>query len=350
VCFASLFAIGCNSGSAPQGNTSTNGNGGGTKETLTYPYKIVTTCAMVTDIVKQVAGDKAEVSGLIGEGVDPHLYQPSRNDVVELLSAQVVFYSGLMLEGGMGDKFSQVSRKGVQVFAVTESLDEKFLRQPDEFEGHFDPHVWMDVVAWSEATQFIAQALSEYDPDNKSTYEENAAAYQAELKKLDEYSKKVIASVPKEQRVLITAHDAFGYFSRAYDIPVRSVQGLSTESEAGINDINELVDFIVENKVKAIFVESSVAQENIKSVIENCTKRGAEVTIGGELYSDAMGAPGTYEGTYFGMIDHNATLIARALGGEAPEKGLNGKLGHGEAEHKEETDGATEKSDGAEEK
>ena len=322
----SLLALGCNARVAPAPPPATpNGNGASTK-TLTYPLNIVTTCAMVTDIVTIVAGDKAEVTGLIGEGIDPHLYQPTRNDVVQLLDADVVFYSGLMLEGGMTDKFSQVARKGVQVYAVTESLDEKFLRKPEEFEGHFDPHVWMDVTAWAEAVTMVATALGEFDTANKSYYEDNANKYREQLTALDEYAKKVVGSVPKEQRVLITAHDAFGYFARAYDVPVRSVQGLSTESEAGINDINELVDFIVEKKVKAIFVESSVSQENIKAVIENCAKRDWTVVIGGELYSDAMGAPGTYEGTYIGMIDHNATTVARALGGEAPELGFQGKL------------------------
>jgi len=291
------------------------------------PYKIVTTCGMVTDIVRQVAGDRAEVIGLMGEGVDPHLYKPTRGDVKQLMESDVVFYSGLMLEGRMGDTFAKVARSGKPVFAVTEEIDESYLREPPEFAGHWDPHVWMDVAAWSQAVDFVANSLAEYDPEGAEEYHQRAEAYRAELAKLDDYVRQVIATIPAEQRYLITAHDAFGYFSRAYDIPVRSVQGISTESEAGIDDINELVDFIVEHKIGAVFIESSVAQRNVDAVIEGAKAKGwQDVKIGGTLYSDAMGPAGTYEGTYVGMLDHNATTIARSLGGEAPEGGLNGRL------------------------
>lgn len=290
------------------------------------PFTIVTTCGMVTDIVRQVAGDQATVTGIMGEGVDPHLYKPTRGDVKKLMEADVVFYSGLMLEGRMGDTFAKVSRTGKPVYAVTEGIDESYLREPPEFAGHWDPHVWMDVAAWSKAVEFVAESLAAYDPPHAAEYRHRADAYRAELTRLDEYTRQVIATVPQEQRYLITAHDAFGYFSRAYDIPVRSVQGISTESEAGVDDINKLVDFIVENKIKAVFVETSVSQKSVDAVLEGVRNRGAEIAIGGQLYSDAMGAAGTYEGTYVGMIDHNATTIARALGGEAPELGLNGKL------------------------
>lgn len=290
------------------------------------PYEIVTTCGMVTDIVRQVAGEQATVTGIMGEGVDPHLYKPTRGDVKKLLEADVVFYSGLMLEGRMGDTFAKVARSGKPVYAVTEGIDESYLREPPEFAGHWDPHVWMDVAAWSEAVEFVAESLAAYDPSHAAEYRQRADAYRAELAKLDEYTRSVIATVPQEQRYLITAHDAFGYFARAYDIPVRSVQGISTESEAGVDDINGLVDFIVANKIKAVFVESSVSQKSVEAVLEGVRSKGAEVVIGGQLFSDAMGQAGTYEGTYVGMIDHNATTIARALGGEAPELGLHGKL------------------------
>ena len=200
------------------------------------------------------------------------------------------------------------------------------MREPSEFAGHFDPHVWMDVTAWSECGGFIAKALGEFDPTNADYYRDNATEYRAELKKLDEYARTVIATIPKDQRVLVTAHDAFGYFSRAYDIPVNSVQGLTTESDPDLNHINKLVDFIVERKVAAIFVETSVNPASINALLKGAAERGWKVKIGGTLFSDAMGQPGTYEGTYAGMIDHNATVIARALGGEAPKKGLNGKL------------------------
>lgn len=296
------------------------------KKKLPAPYTIVTTCGMVTDIVRQVAGDNAKVVGLLGEGVDPHLYKPTRDDVVQLTRADVVFYSGLMLEGRMTDVFLKISRKGTPVFAVTDQLDEKFLLEPEEFKGHTDPHVWMDVSGWRAAVLAVAQSLRDLDPAHTAAYNGNANRYLAQLDELDAYAKRVLASIPKDRRVLITAHDAFNYFGRAYGIEVRGIQGISTESEAGVADINRLVDFIVARKIPALFVESSVSDKNIRALVEGCHARGHEVKIGGQLFSDAMGAPGSYEGTYVGMIDHNVTLIARALGGEAPEKGLHGKL------------------------
>jgi manganese/zinc/iron transport system substrate-binding protein len=289
-------------------------------------YTIVTTCGMVTDIVREVAGDKAKVQGLMGEGVDPHLYKPTRDDVAKLLQADVVFYSGLMLEGRMTDTFLKVSRKGTPVFAVTELLDEKFLLEPAEFAGHTDPHVWMDVKGWMDAVKVVARSLGEVDADNAAFYQQNGERYVAQLAKLNDYAKQALASIPKERRVLITAHDAFNYFGRAYDIDVRGIQGISTESEAGVADINKLVDILVARKIPAIFVESSVSDKNIKALVEGSKSRGHAVKIGGQLFSDAMGKPGTYDGTYIGMIDHNVTTITRALGGQAPEGGLNSKL------------------------
>lgn len=281
---------------------------------------------MVTDIVRQVAGDKATVTGLMGEGVDPHLYKPTRNDVRELMGADVVFYSGLMLEGRMGDNFTSLARTGKPVYEVTKGIARHFLREPPEFKGHADPHVWMDVRAWSECVAFVAKSLGNYDTANADFYLTNAERYRSELAKLDEYARKSIATIPEDRRVLVTAHDAFGYFSRAYAIDVRSVQGLSTESEAAVQDINNLVNFIVEKKIPAIFVESSVSEKNMRAIIEGAAQQQWEVKIGGELFSDAMGKTGTYEGTYLGMIDHNVTIITRALGGQAPESGFNGKL------------------------
>lgn len=292
----------------------------------TYPYRVVTTCGMVTDIVRQVAGDKATVEGLMGEGVDPHLYKPTRNDVAKILDAHVVFYSGLMLEGRMTDTFVKAARDGRIVHAVTELIDESYLLEPPGMAGHWDPHVWMDVKAWSKAVEAVGKALSDYDPASAASYASNVESYRAQLTALDEYVKGVIASIPAEKRVLITAHDAFNYFGRAYGIEVLGIQGISTESEAGLSDINRLVDLIVTRGISAVFVESSVSDKNVTALVEGAKSRGHSVTIGGRLFSDAMGRPGTYEGTYIGMIDHNATAIARALGGEAPERGLNGKL------------------------
>lgn len=289
--------------------------------------RVITTVGMVTDIVRQVAGARAEVVGLLNEGVDPHLYHPTRNDVQRLSNADVIFYGGLMLEGRMEESLHKLKQNGkVKVFAVSESLNPAILRKPQEFDGHFDPHVWMDVKLWSQCVSAVANGMSEFDAVHAEEYRERAEDYQNELKQLDEYVRGVIESVPREQRVLVTAHDAFGYFARAYGLEVKSVQGISTDSEAGVADINSLVELLVERKIGAIFVESSVSDKGLRAVIEGAAKRNWAVKVGGELYSDAMGTAGTYRGTYIGMIDHNATVIARELGGNAPEKGFKGTL------------------------
>jgi manganese/zinc/iron transport system substrate-binding protein len=289
-------------------------------------YKIVTTTGMVTDIVQQVAGAHADVEGIMGPGVDPHLFRPSTSDHAKLFAADVIFYSGLMLEGGLESALKKAKDQGKPAFAVTEGIDSSFVRRPAEFEGHPDPHVWNDVAAWTGCVWFIAVKLSEFDPSHAADYKQNAERYSAELTKLDTYVRNAIASIPEQQRVLVTAHDAFEYFSNAYVIPVRSVVGITTESEAGVEDINSLVTFLVEHRIPAVFIETSVNSRNIEAVIEGAAKKGWQVKIGGTLFSDAMGATGTYEGTYIGMLDHNATVVARALGGEAPERGMQGKL------------------------
>lgn len=299
----------------------------GTSATTPRKLRIVTTTGMVTDMVRRVVGDHAEVTGLIGSGVDPHLFKATRRDVKLLHEANVVFYSGLMLEGRMQEALELVNQAGRPVVAVTSGLDKSYLRSPPEFEGHFDPHVWMDVVAWSQCVDVVVETMSRVDPDHADIYRQNGTNYQAELKELDKFVREAVESIPATKRVLVTAHDAFGYFGRTYGMDVQSVQGVTTESEAGVHDVNRLVDFLVERKIPAIFVESSVNEKNIRAVIEGTDARGVKVVVGAELFSDAMGAEGTYEGTYIGMLDHNATSIARALGGTVPEKGLNGRLG-----------------------
>jgi manganese/zinc/iron transport system substrate-binding protein len=289
-------------------------------------WRIVTTTGMVTDIVREVAGPRAEVTALMGAGVDPHLYKPTRNDMRRLLDADAVFYSGLVLEGRMTDTFTQLATQGKRVMPVTAGLDETKLREPPEFAGHYDPHVWMDVPLWSGCVATVADELAKLDPDHADEYRQRAETYRARFAELDEYVAKVIGSIPESQRVLVTAHDAFGYFGQRYGLEVRSVQGVTTESEAGVQDVNRLVEFLVERKLPAIFVESSVNSKNITAVIEGCEARGVTVAIGAELYSDALGEAGTYEGTYLGMIDANATRIARALGGSPPAGGWQGKL------------------------
>ncbi|MEM7577901.1 MAG: zinc ABC transporter substrate-binding protein [Planctomycetota bacterium] len=290
-------------------------------------YHIVGTVGMVTDVVAQVAGDRATVEGLIGSGIDPHSYKPTRSDLSRLMAADVIFYNGLMLEGKMADALIRAATSGKKVFPVTELLDEQFLLEPDEFEGQYDPHVWMDPSAWAKAVAVVRDQLSAYDPAGTEVYAANAAATIAKIEVLEDYAERVLSSVPESRRVLVTAHDAFNYFGRRFGYEVLGIQGLSTESEAGVQDIERLVTLLVERQVGAVFVESTVSQRNIRALIEGAAAQGHKVEVGGELFSDAMGAEGTYEGTYVGMIDHNASTVAEALGGEVPDGGMQGKLG-----------------------
>lgn len=289
-----------------------------------YPMKIGATVGMVADIVREVALEKASVTNIIGTGIDPHVYNPARSDVATLLKSDIIFYAGLLLEGQLSDVLVKVSRKR-PVYAVTELLKKEFLIH-DAHTNHSDPHVWMDVQGWMKAVEVVTAALMAFDPPNKAYYLENSKRYAEQLQQLDAYTKRVISSIPEKQRVLVTAHDAFQYMSRAYGIEVIGIQGISTESEAGIKDINRIVDLLVQRQIPAVFVESSVSDKNVKALIEGAASRGHQVKIGGELFSDAMGPVGTYEGTYIGMIDHNATVIATALGGKVPEKGMQAKL------------------------
>ena len=287
--------------------------------------RVVATTGMVADMVRGIAGDAIEVTQIMGAGVDPHLYKATRDDVATILSADAVFYSGLLLEGKMADTFVKVGRTR-PVYAVTELIDETKLLSPAGAEGHADPHVWMDVATWAEGIPVVRGALTELLPDKSDTFAKNADAYKAELAKLDEYAKTKVATIPEAARVLVTSHDAFNYFGRAYDLEVLGVQGLSTESEAGLQRVNELVTLLVDRKVAAVFVESSVSPKNIRALIDGAASHGHKVVIGGELFSDAMGAAGTTEGTYVGMIDHNVTTVVRALGGDADACGFTGKL------------------------
>ncbi|MEE9368489.1 MAG: zinc ABC transporter substrate-binding protein [Pontiella sp.] len=294
-------------------------------EISSYPYKVTATVGMVNDIVEQVAGEYAICSNIIGEGIDPHLYRTTRSDINQLMTADIIFYSGLLLEGKMGSAL-EAAGKRKPVYAVTELLEKEYLLSPPEFQGHADPHVWMDVKAWSKAVDVVATALSEQDPTHADDYRKRATAYQVKLKELNDYATTSISSIPESQRIMITAHDAFNYFGRAYGLQVVGIQGLSTESEAGLQDIRRLVDLLVEKQVKAVFTETSVSDKNVKALIEGAGAQGHNVVIGGLLFSDAMGPEGMYEGSYIGMIDHNITTVTRALGGNAPEKGMQDKL------------------------
>jgi manganese/zinc/iron transport system substrate-binding protein len=286
---------------------------------------VVCTTGMIADVARAIAGDRCAVTSLMGEGVDPHLYKATRADMAALTSADIVFYNGLLLEGKMTDALERVKSSGRRVTAVSDKLPHDQLLSPQEFQGHPDPHIWMDPSLWSRAAEHIRDQLIATDPEGEQAYRANSDAYLQKLSALQSYSAQTLTTVP--QKVLVTAHDAFNYFGRAYGFEVVGIQGISTESEAGVRDIENLVDLLVSRKVPAVFVETTVSERNINALIAGCRARGHSVAIGGSLFSDAMGAPGTYEGTYIGMIDHNVTTIARALGGQAPERGMNSLLG-----------------------
>ena len=283
--------------------------------------QIICTTGMIADVVSSVVGDQADVVALLGAGVDPHLYKPTRADVVALSRADVVFYNGLHLEGKMSEVLSGLKAKGKIVVAVAEMALQKYperaLVEAGEANIQTDPHLWMSVEAWMDVVEVIADALSAWDPDHAADYRINASGYLETLRLLDMYASKSLATIPEKQRILVTAHDAFGYLGKAYEIEVRGIQGLSTESEAGLRDLEDLVDCIVESSIPAVFVETSVADKNVRALVEGAASRGCMVEVGGSLFSDAMGASGTYTGTYIGMIDHNITTITNALGGHA---------------------------------
>lgn len=325
--FALLLSIlaGCNKEENP--STENPSSQAQTTKPLTYPIQAAATVGMVADLVKNIGGDYVNVTQIMGSGVDPHMHKATRDDVQTIMNADIVFYSGLMLEGKMADTLIKVSRNK-PVYAVTELIDEKTLLEPDDFDGHYDPHVWMDAAAWSECVDAVQTALSKFDPTHAKDYQKNAEQYKKQLGDLHQYGLKTIKSIPEESRILITSHDAFNYFGRAYGLNVQGVQGISTESEAGLKRINELVDMLVKKNIKAVFVESSVSKKNITALIDGAKAQGHNIIIGGELFSDAMGEPNTYEGTYIGMLDHNFTTVTRALGGIAPEKGMQDKLSH----------------------
>ena len=274
--------------------------------------RIVTTTGMITDLVKNIGGERVEVTGLMGPGVDPHLYKASAGDVQRLTSAQLIFYNGLHLESKMGDILAKMSGN-TKTVAVTDAVDRSLLLTPPEFEGQYDPHLWFDVILWMKAVGKVRDTLSEFDSDNTLVYWSNAERYLAKLAELHEYVKSQAERVPPEKRVIVTAHDAFNYFGNAYGFEVRGLQGISTATEAGIADVQALATFIAERRIPAIFVESSVSTRSLEAVKAAVKSKGFAVKIGGELFSDAMGNEGTPEGTYIGMVRHNIDTIVTAL-------------------------------------
>jgi manganese/zinc/iron transport system substrate-binding protein len=283
-------------------------NDGGTSESR---KKIVVTTNIIYDAVEYIAGEKNDVVALMGEGVDPHLYKASQQDVSKLSQADMIVYNGLHLEGKMIDILEKLQRNK-EVIALGEGVPPEMIIKSDELATP-DPHIWFDAMIWSSAIDHFTQKLIKWDPDNAAYYKERLGLYLEELISCDNYAMETFNKIEKEQRVLITAHDAFHYFGRAYDIEVFGLQGISTLSEYGLKDVSNLVDLIIERNINAVFVESSVSQKALKSVVEGCEKRGHSVSIGGMLYSDAMGARNGPEGNYTGMFRYNVNTIYTGL-------------------------------------
>lgn len=273
---------------------------------------VVCTTGMVGDLVKQIAGDRASVTALMGPGVDPHYYKATRGDLGKLSEADVIFYNGLFLEGKMEDIFGKMARSKT-VVAIAGSVPEDRLIYPEGGGGQVDPHIWFDVSLWAETIDGVVGALSDADPVGAEIFRENGDAYRRVLMDLHTWTQAQIQSIPQGQRVLVTAHDAFGYFGQAYGIEVRGLQGISTVAEYGVHDVSQLVDFITSRRIKAIFVESSVPDRSIQAVREGCRARGWDVAIGGTLYSDAMGTAESGADTYVGMVRSNVNTLVEAL-------------------------------------
>ena len=277
--------------------------------------RAVATIGMITDVVKNVGGEMVEVVGMMGAGVDPHLYKPTAKDIEKLNSAHIIFYNGLHLEAKLGDVLAKMSGD-TKAVAVTDDINKALLLSSQDYEGQYDPHLWFDVTLWMKVVEKVRDVLTELDSENEITYHDNAKYYFSQLTELHQYVKTQAKRVPTEKRVIITAHDAFNYFGQAYGFEVQGLQGISTVSEAAISDVQELATLIAEQRIPAIFVESSVPSRSLEAVKAAVKSKGFDVQIGGELFSDAMGNEGTPEGTYIGMVKHNIDTIVKALIGE----------------------------------
>ena len=284
---------------------------------------VVATIAQIGEPLTTIAAGKANIIMLMGEGVDPHLYRLTRSDVAKLNRADLILYNGLHLEAQMLGMMERFARRK-PVVAIADTLADRNLLT---WAGKtHDPHVWMDPQLWSRTLAAAVDALAAVDAPNAPFYRANAGRYFAKLSALDRRARAAVKTIPAHRRALVTAHDAFGYFGRSYGLDVLAIQGISTESEAGIRKIETLVDTLVRRKIAAVFVETTVSERNVRALIEGAAARGHAVRIGGALFSDAMGAKGHYTGTYLGMFDHNVTTVVRALGGNAPASGFGGQL------------------------
>lgn len=274
---------------------------------------IVTTTSMITDLVKNIAGDKINLQGLMGSGVDPHLYKASEGDVTKLANADIIFYNGLHLEGKLVEVFEKMHNQKTKTIAISDALDKNTLIGSEYFQSNYDPHIWFNINYWEQVTAFVVDKLSEAIPNQKTIFERNGENYLKQLNTLKSKLKTTIEVLPKEDRILVTAHDAFNYFGKSFGFEVVGLQGLSTATEAGVQDVQKLAAFIIEKKVKAIFVESSVPKRTIEALKAAVESKDHEVSIGGTLFSDALGNVGTVEGTYIGMFEYNVNTIVNAL-------------------------------------
>lgn len=278
------------------------------------PLNVVTTIGMIADVAQEVGGECVKVTALMGPGVDPHLYQASAGDVATLRAADQILYSGYTLEGQLGSVLENFAKRTPTLAVAPASIDTTSLITAQGVYG-IDPHLWMDVSLWAQTLPTLSDTFSEARPACAATIEANTQRYQAQLQALHGWVIASIATIPEEQRILVTAHDAFNYYGRAYGIDVEGIQGISTETETGIADIRSMTSSVVERQVPAVFIESTINPRTIQAVIDAARQQGHEVAIGGELYSDAMGDDGTLDGTYMGMIYRNTEHIVEALGG-----------------------------------
>jgi manganese/zinc/iron transport system substrate-binding protein len=275
--------------------------------------QVVTTTTMITDLVKNIGGDKIVVKGLMGAGVDPHLYKASEGDVSKLFNADVIIYNGIHLEGKLEEVFEKMRHQNHKTIAVSDAIDKSTLIESEFFASNYDPHIWFDITNWEIITRYLIHQLSELDSKNAAFYKENGEAYLKELAALKITITEMINPLPIEKRILVTAHDAFNYFGKAFQFNVVGLQGLSTATEAGVKDVQKMAAFIIEQNVKSIFIESSVPRRTVEALQEAVKSKGHEIEIGGTLFSDALGDFGTVEGTYIGMYKHNVKTIIGSL-------------------------------------
>lgn len=273
---------------------------------------VVTTTGQIADAVKEIAGDHVIVKSLMGPGVDPHLYKATQGDLQTLQEADIIFYNGLELEGKMSDIFEKMKEEKT-VHAIGDAIPKNQILRNELHPELSDPHIWFDIEVWQQAVKEVTKTLVAEIPDNQDEFIKNEEVYFQKLNDLSKWADQRISEIPKEQRILVTAHDAFNYFGRSHGMEVRGLQGLSTDSEYGLKDIQNIVDFLVDQNIKAVFIESSVSDKAMKAVIEGAKEKGHSIQIGGELFSDAMGAEGTEEGTYIGMYKHNVNTIVDSL-------------------------------------